>query len=289
MAVVQHIELTGEKDKLSVNGYLSSLGNSAIIRDSEKVAIQRSISTLESRLNSYFPQELKRHFIFGSYSRGTILPRQMDSRSDIDYMIVFKNSGFQPQTYLDKLRKFVQFHYRSSEIRQSNPTIVLSLNHINFELVPAREGFFSGLQIPAKASDYNDWIETDPTGFNDELVKVNSSNKNLIKPLIRLVKYWNAKNDYVFESYDLEKKIVEKGYFLLSAFGSPQLKDYFFDVMASLSVGWLGAQWRKDRIDRAHRLIEEIKDYDNKGINALPEEPLRKLVPPIGALAGGLG
>ena len=172
---------------MSVNSYLTNLSSSAIIHDTEKTAIQRSITTLQTRLNSYFGQNVKRHFIFGSYNRGTILPRHMDGNSDIDYMIVFNDAGFQPQAYLDQLRRFVNFYYSSSEIKQSNPTIILNLNHIKFELVPAKEDWFSSLQIPAKASSYTSWIDTDPTGFNQSLISANGSNRNLIKPLTRSV------------------------------------------------------------------------------------------------------
>ena len=132
----------------------------------------------------------------------------MDANSDVDYMIVIADSSFRPHTYLDRLRRFVECYYSRSEISQSNPTIVLSLNHFRFELVPAIDDWISGLQIPAKASDFQNWVETDPTGFNQELTKANKSHDYLIKPLIRVVKYWNSKNGYPFDSYLLEQDIV---------------------------------------------------------------------------------
>ena len=92
----------------------------------------------------------------------------MDANSDVDYMFVFKNDWSKPQTFLNRIRRFVEQCYSTSEIAQSNPTIVLNLNHIRFELVPAVQGLFGNLQIPAKASDYNEWLGTDPTGFNCE-------------------------------------------------------------------------------------------------------------------------
>lgn len=65
---------------MTVNSYLIHLTNHAIVRDQEKVSIQRSIATLEARLKAHFGTQLKSSFIFGSYSRGTILPRTMDAR-----------------------------------------------------------------------------------------------------------------------------------------------------------------------------------------------------------------
>src|SRR5690606_40140815 len=58
-------------------------------------------------------------------SRGTILPRSMDEQSDIDYMVVFSDGSATPQTYLNRLKTFVEKRYGSSEIYQSSPTIVL--------------------------------------------------------------------------------------------------------------------------------------------------------------------
>lgn len=131
---------------MSANGYLTKLAESAFLRQLERENVERSLEVLRTRLDAHFVRThltgkpIKRHFSFGSYTRGTILPRSMDSQSDIDYMIVFNDSDAKPQAYLDRLRRFAETKYARSEIYQSNPTIVLELNHINFELVPAIEG-----------------------------------------------------------------------------------------------------------------------------------------------------
>jgi len=276
---------------MTVNSYITNLAGSAIIRDSEDQGIKRSISTIQSRLNSYFGGDLARHLLFGSYTRGTILPRSMDQHSDIDYMVVFNDSNYQPQTYLDKLNRFVNAYYSSSEISQANPTIVLSLNHIKFELVPAISTWLGGLKIPARASDFNNWIETDPNDFNQTLVDANQANNNMIKPMARLVKYWNAKNNYVFESYELEKMLTEKSYWhicgLLGSGG--QLKDYFLDAMESLDVGWNAAQYKKDAVNRAHQLVKEVEYYQQRNLGAQAEQKIKRLLPPITASLGLLG
>lgn len=264
---------------MTVNSYLTNLANRAIIRNQEKVSIQRSITVLQTRLNKHFPLQLSEQLIFGSYSRGTILPRRMDKNSDIDYMIIFNDSDAKPQAYLDRLRRFIIRYYSSSSIAQSNPTIVLSLNHIKFELVPAINTYWDGLQIPAKARAYADWIDTDPTGFNNKLTTANQNNSNLIKPLIRLVKYWNARNGYVFESYELEQMVVNHEFFFVRL-SSGQLKDYFFDFMESLELGWGAANWRTEKINRLHRLIKLTKDSLSRGQEAKATDYIRRIFPP---------
>ena len=91
-------------------------------------------------------------------------------------MIVFDTASgtSKPQTYLDRLRRFAEKYYSSSEIHQSNPTVMLELDHIKFDLVPAISQY-SQYQIPSPASSWSDWLLTDPNGFNQQLTDANSS------------------------------------------------------------------------------------------------------------------
>ena len=65
-------------------------------------------------------------------------------------------------------------------------------------------------------------MNTDPNAFNTDLTNCNKNNNNLIKPLIRIMKYWNANAGYVFESYQLEKILLA-----LTIFGALPLKNIF--------------------------------------------------------------
>lgn len=260
---------------------MRGLADTAYLRDTERDNINRSISTLQSRLNIYFFGELTEHFIFGSYTRGTILPRSMDEQSDVDYIVVFKDNNFKPQTYLDKLKNFVERYYSRSEISQSNPTIVLTLNHIKFELVPAIGTLFYGLQIPAKRADLNDWISTDPNDINQTLSDTNKANKNLIKPMIRIVKYWNAKNNYPFASFELEKMLAERSYIIVSLMTSGQLQDYFFDAIESLSLDWGASQYKKNALNRAKKIVQDTKYNLEQGWEYSAEDEIKKLLPEL--------
>lgn len=212
---------------MTVLTFLTSTASDAVLSAEETNSINTSIDTLSTRLASYFQSQnitIQQELKFGSSTRDTILPRHMDERSDIDYMIVF-DSGYQPQTYLGRLDRFANLCYPSSEIYQKSPTIVLNLNHIKFELVPAIQTSWStDYQIPNGA---NDWMSTNPNDFNQQLITKNQAHAYLIKPTIRLVKYWNAKSDYPFQSYLLEKWISELTFpsCLLRSYNQ---KDYFF-------------------------------------------------------------
>lgn len=257
---------------MSVNSYLTGLANSAIVRDNEKVSISTSINNLQTNL-SYSNSMFSSHFIFGSYSRGTILPRGIDENSDIDYMIEFKELGHKPQTYLNWLKtNIAEKYYSRSEIYQSHPTIVLELNHIKFELVPAIKNSWGQLQIPAKATDYNDWIETDPTGFNIILTGANQRHNNFVKPLVRLVKRWNVHAGYPFESFDLEKRVVDSAFY-----GNTLLRDYFYDFANSLTVNYTMAQWKNDKIKRLQKIVYDVSNLEKMGYVVDAENKIKQL------------
>lgn len=261
---------------MSVNSYLSGLASDLVLSDSEKKSIQTSITTLASRLNSYFGSAVTSHFQFGSSTRETILPRKADSGSDIDYLVVFDTSDGQkkPQTYLDRLKKFAETKYSTSEIHQSHPTVVLELNHIKFELVPAIYSY--GYYIPSPASSWTEWTSTDPSAINQALTDKNKSNNNLIKPLVRVVKYWNAHNGHPFRSFSLEKYIIDKAFW-----GCSSLKDYFYEFWSGVGYSYDTPQYVKDKVDRAKKHAAKAKEYEDSNMPISAESEIKKVVPEL--------
>lgn len=267
---------------MTVNSHLNRLAGFGIVRSQEKLNIQTSINAITTRLKLHFGDEVTGTVVFGSYSRNTILPRFMDDNSDIDLMVTF-DGQLTPQSYLRKLRTFVEKFYNRSEIKQSNPTIVLNLGHIKFELVPAISSIWSGLQIPAKASDYADWMQTDPNDFNEDLSRVNKAHNNLVKPAIRLFKYWNAINQRPFESYLLEKEIVQESDFVVAFWGRKQnLQDYFLSTLLTLELGWLAPGWKKEKLDRAQNLASDIQTRLRRGEENEAKKLTQRLLPEPG-------
>ncbi|UTP38175.1 hypothetical protein M9M90_13205 [Phenylobacterium sp. LH3H17] len=254
---------------MSVLSYLEKRASEAVLSSTENSSISTSISTLKSRLNAHFGSGLSDHFQFGSSTRGTILPRKMDANSDIDYMVVFSESGYQPQTYLDRLKTFVNKYYASSEIYQSSPTIVLELNHIRFELVPALKHWLSGYQIPDGSGG---WMQSDPNDFNNTLTEKNKTELYKIKPTIRLVKFWNANAGVVYNSYLLEKWIV--GLYYAADTNQTQ---YLFRVFDNM-VANMAAQWRNDKIKRAKEIVANVRQFEKDAMPYSAESEVKKLI-----------
>ncbi len=261
---------------MTVSTHLTSLGSNLVLSEDEKTSITKSITTLSSRLSAYFGSNITSHFQFGSYTRGTILPRKADSNSDIDYMIVFNTSDGQkkPQTYLDRLKRFAEAKYSTSEIYQSSPTIVLSLNHIKFELVPAIYNY--AYQIPSPSSSWMEWMSTDPLGANQALQDKNKAENYQIKPLVRLIKYWNSTQGHLFTSFSIEQYIVGKYFWSCTT-----LRDYFYAFWDDFSCADGCSQNTKDRVARAKKYAAQAKQYEADNMPASAETEIKKIVPSL--------
>lgn len=261
----------------TLNTHLVAVARSLILSDVEESRIATSISTLQTRLNSWFDNEVTKHFRFGSSVRETILPRKVDEGSDIDYMVVFNNQyQFKPATLLDKLRNFVNHYYSRSEIHQDHPTMVLELNHIKFELVPAYQTYSWSdyYNIPAPSTNYADWLLTNPSEIKRKVNDANNRYNYQIKRLIRLLKYWNVRNYMVYSSFDLEEHIADRTFYLCTS-----LEDYFFDAVSGLPTYML-PQYKKDKVKKLQDKVSEIKDdYYTKGYKCLALRKLENLFP----------
>lgn len=260
---------------MTVQSYLSKLSSNLNLNDAEKNGVVRSINAISDRLNSYFGMLIIDHFKFGSYTRGTLLPRKADSSSDIDYMVIFENSNnYKPQTLLNQLRKFVNYYYSSSEIHQSHPTIVLELNHIKFELVPAKKDIWNNIYIPSPAFSFEEWMKTDPNSFNQKLTDVNVRYSYNIKPLVRLMKYWNRLNGGYLISYELENWITNNYFWYANT-----LKDFVYSTFENLTYDFNSPQGYRDKVDRAKRIIAKTKEYENSSMPYSAEAEIKKLFP----------
>lgn len=262
---------------VGIQTYLDGVASNLNLRQDEKEKVRKSIDTLASNLNRYFGTDLESHFIFGSYTRNTILPRKADSSSDIDYMVVFKNPfGYKPQTLLNQLRRFVETYYARSSIRQSHPTIVLELNHIKFELVPAKSSYWGSFYIPSPASDFTEWMQTDPNDFNQKLTAANKNHASKLKPTVRLMKYWNRLNGAHLASYELEKHIVNTYYW-----GSPTLKDLVYQAVDNLPYNYTYSKEYRAKVEKAKLLVNKAREYERNNMPVSAKAEIQKLFPDI--------
>lgn len=260
---------------MSVNTYLQGLGSSLVLSSSEKSIISTSVDTIKSRLTSYFGSNVTEKKLYGSYVRETILPRKADEKSDVDLMVVFSNPyGYQPQTFLIKLKTFAEYYYSRSEIYQSSPTIVLELNHIKFELTPAyvSRGLY---YIPQNSSE---WMDTDPDGFYSKLTECNKKNNYKIKPVVRILKHWNIQKNYRdIASFELEREIAEK--LMYAYIFCASYTDYLKYALEEIKYSTNYTNYT--RINKALDCITEALRLEADGYPCLAESKIKEAFPEV--------
>jgi predicted nucleotidyltransferase len=238
----------------TINSILTTFAQQNLVlgyQSNEREKIESSLSHLEKLIKDTLSGQIKEIIRFGSYTRNTILPRKYDPQSDIDLMIVFQHDGnTSPETYRNKIKRIIENSYPNSLSKKDFPVIKLELNHIMFDLVPAYvDVLFWGKKkyyIPRRQSNWSKWQETLPNDINEQLSKKNQDyGNNIVRNVIRLCKHWNAINGRIFDSYEMEKWIVGRYFYI-----GDNLYDKFLSVMNDLAGDLAGVRQALDYIQK---------------------------------------
>ena len=261
---------------MSTLNYLGTLEQSLRLTQSEKNSIETSKDTIITRLKSYFGDRISSVQVFGSYKRYVNLSRRADPHSDVDLLVVFDDpTEFEPQTYINQLKAFAELRYSTSEIKQSNPSLKLNLDHITFELTPAIHSFGSYYKIPDKADSYSKWISTNPFEI-DSLGKLMDVDD--YRRLTRLIKYWNAcYSGRLFNSFKLEEHILGFGSFT----NTQNLKQALFTYLKNLGSHNLTSQSGKNYLENTKNTIVKIEELERAGHTTAAEDLVKKIFPPL--------
>ena len=261
---------------ISVNNRLITFAQQELVlgySNSERDSINSSLGQLEKVLKEKLYNDSKEIIRFGSFTRNTILPRRHDPQSDVDVMVVFNTSSGKktPGTYRQNILNALSKSYPNSVVKKDFPTVKLELNHIMFDVVPAYTEEFLGktYYIPS-AND--SWQTTTPNDINDSLASKNQAyGNNIVRNIIRLCKHWNAGAGYVFESYGMEKWILNRIFF-----AGDNLYDKFLSVMKDMAGDRPG-------VKQALEYIDHYKGGWSRDANELKQiEWLQKLLPGLG-------
>lgn len=263
---------------MSINSYLAKLQNELYVNGNEREKIRKSIDTISSRLNMYFgvgkncEHKIIKKETFGSYSRDTMISRKYDEKSDVDYMVVFEDANkYTPQTCLNWLKGFAEHWYATSIVKQSLPTIVIELENIKFELVPAYETAWGSKYI---ALNNSTWQYTNPKELNDKMLDVNDKTSYEFKRIVRSIKYWNIKKNYrKYISYELETFLTNKFQYFYSYCNSKF--DYLYWTFYFLGQYKYVDEYVTTRIEKAKKCIQNAKEYETRGYSSLAEEQIK--------------
>lgn len=245
----------------------------------EVAAINTSINNLLSNLNEFIGSRINRTLIFGSFDRDTILPRAVDKNSDVDIMVVFNHTEHErtPETYRAWLKSFADKYYANrygSAVLKTFPTVTIRLTNIHYDLVPAKVETYSFLPsttyIPDKG---NSWRPTNPKDVKDDLTAANTKYNSIVRPIIRIMKAWNAFNDYPYDSYELEKEII--GMY----FGGDTVQSGFFYASRSLNTSWSDPVSKTEKINSLKFNLSKVEECLNNNDVDRAKHWLHRIIP----------
>ena len=136
-------------------------------------------------------------FLSGSYPRDTAI-QPLD---DVDIVYVIQPStwkkGFlasypHPEVVLRTFERAIRYRYEHSGIRLQRVSVRLQMNHLDIDVVPAiaDEDDPELLRIPDRYDEK--WVLTSPEKHTRHATEVNKRQGGLFKPLVKLLKGWNA-------------------------------------------------------------------------------------------------
>ena len=261
----------------NLNYYITQLSNTLFISygSDERNGIDRSLSYLKSNIKTYFGTRVNSVTTFGSFTRGTIIPRKYDLNSDVDLLIDFNKTDYPertPETYRNNLKTFADAKYPRSVSNKDLPSIMLELSNIKFDLVPSiiEESWFSStIYIPKSG---NEWQETDPKGFNSKLTEANQQYNSVVKPIIRLLKYWNHRTNYPFASYELEQIIADMN------FSGDTIESGFYYAIDNLPTSWR-SETTKQKVNTLVNNKNWIQEYLRRDNIVKAKETLHRILP----------
>lgn len=267
---------------LSIDNYLRNVAAKYYLKNNsiEVTKITSSVTNLLTNLQSFLGTKMNRAFVFGSYDRDTILPRSLDSHSDVDVMVVFNHTDYErtPETYRSWLYDFAVKNYQiryGSTVSKTHPTVTIKLNNIHYDLVPAKEenNWFtsaSTLYIPKAGGE---WRTTNPYDVRSALTSANTKYNGIVRPVIRLMKGWNSNNGYPYDSYILERAITEMNFY-----GDNHQSGLFYAVN-QLPLSSNDSTATKGKVESLQLNIRYVKQYLEEGNLERAKHWLHRVLP----------
>lgn len=213
--------------------FLSEQLKNLSVSTEEAEKMRASCDYLIGKIYEQFREKIDEVKVFGSYGRGTFLPQAIDPSSDVDLLVVFKDNEYQPATMLKHLQLFADKIYPRSDVSPDYPAVVLQLNHVRFDLVPAyweRNTFtVDDLLIPAPRSKDVKWIATHTDTLLQNFKEKDKEEEGMMVPLLKLIKYLNHLHNKPFEGHMLE------GFAISRSYPRKNLSEYVLEFIGDIS------------------------------------------------------
>jgi hypothetical protein len=197
----------------SCERYFQDLVNRVEPSESQKDGARRSHLHLRSELDSgKMANRIVESYLSGSYARDTAIA----PLDDVDVIFLIDPRYWQselasvlgikpsPQQVLDTFANAIRYRYPNSSIFFQRRSIRLDLSHLSIDAVPALDA--GGGKILIGDADKDEWIVSAPKIHESNSSYVNKARKGLFKPLVKVLKFWNAQlpSTAQFKSFAIE-------------------------------------------------------------------------------------
>lgn len=164
---------------------------------------------LKDRFTLYADEPSPNPWLIGSYSRNTILRQERDidimvSLSPAKYWETYKTNSA-GLVYLVRNALKGSSDYAKSEVTSSGAAVVMEMSVFNVDVVPVFPRKDGGYLV---ANGHGTWNATNPN-VHANLVEEHNKQDQLLKPLVKVMKYWNSGNDGLLESFHLEMMVEQ--------------------------------------------------------------------------------
>ncbi len=183
------------------SGFTALLSRLDLTSDQSTTAAARS-KGLKDFINNTFTMA-EQAFTIGSYRRGTLIrpERDIDLFAPLDYQTYKGRYDNASRAFLYFIRDKLNDGYSKTKTSSREVAVLLDFSVIRADVVPAFNRKGGGYFIP---NGKNGWQATNPP-FHTRLIN-NRDNEleNRLKPLIRLMKFWNISNGGHLRSFHVE-------------------------------------------------------------------------------------
>lgn len=214
-------------------------------------------------------------YLSGSYSRDTAI-YPLD---DVDIIFTIDPAPWQtgllgklmrpsPDKVLESFARALRLRYPQTSVHTQRRSVRLALSHVDIDCVPAiEEGPGSQfIFVPDRKDDA--WIRSSPERHKLVSAEVNAANTGLLKPLIKLLKHWNA---CLPETARVRSFLIET--LAITLFSHRRVETLtdglllFFDFLSSRAGQARVAEWRNGFGVSLNSWATEVPDIAGTGTN----------------------
>ena len=217
-------------------GFVELLNRLALTADQAATASTRA-TAVKDFLDATFTMR-ERAFTIGSYRRGTLIrpERDIDLLAPLSYATYKDRYDGDSRAFLYFVRDKFNERYAKTKVSARQVAVVLDFTVISTDVVPAFKRNGGGFFIP---NGKKGWSATNPQYHTRLINDRDAALNNRLKPLIRLMKFWNIQNGGHLRSFHVELMILRMWQSVSS------LPVYANAVMQSIGAmrGWLKSEF----------------------------------------------